>query len=30
VQFDKIAEAGHWIHAEKPKETLKIITSFFH
>jgi abhydrolase domain-containing protein 11 len=30
VQFKKVDGSGHWIHAEKPIETLKIITDFFH
>jgi pimeloyl-ACP methyl ester carboxylesterase len=29
VQFKKVEESGHWIHAEKPVETLKIIKDFF-
>lgn len=28
VQFKKLNESGHWVHAEKPEETLKIIKDF--
>jgi esterase len=30
VQFKKVEESGHWIHAEKPEETLKIIKGFLY
>lgn len=30
VQFKKVDGSGHWIHAEKPEETLKIIKGFLY
>lgn len=28
VKFDYIPGAGHWLHAEKPNEFLKLVTQF--
>lgn len=28
VKFDYIPDAGHWLHAEKPNEFLKLVTQF--
>lgn len=28
VKFDYIPGAGHWLHAEKPNEFLKLVTEF--
>ena len=29
IQGQVVAGAGHWVHAEKPRETIKIIGDFF-
>ena len=29
IQGVEVAEAGHWVHAEKPTETIRIIEDFF-
>lgn len=29
ARIETIADAGHWIHAEKPDELLELVTSFF-
>lgn len=29
AKFDYIPGAGHWLHAEKPTEFLKLVTQFF-
>lgn len=28
ARFDYIPDAGHWLHAEKPKEFLQLVTQF--